>query len=474
MRTAITLDSTSTIPLHRQLYDAWRRGILSGRFCSGQRLPSSRELSTTLRIARSTVTQAYEQLLAEGYLESKHGSGTYVCKELPDEAMRPQSVAKNRARGMAPIKLSRFGQRLTEDYIYAPQPAGHICFSNWGPDLTQFPLSIWRKLLLRGLRKPLPAILNYAQQSQGLESLRAEIAAYVTRSRAVRCTPEQIVVLSGSQQALDFCARLLLECGDSVAFEDPGYLGTRRIFGAYGLKLRPAQVDAEGMNVQRLRGNIRLAYVTPSHQFPSGVAMSLRRRLELLAWARTQRAVIVEDDYDSEFRYTGPPLPALQGLAGDVPVVYCGTFSKVMFPSLRIGFVVLPTQLVAPFARAKWISDRHCPIPEQLALTEFLREGHLERHIRRMRKLYGERRRVLSESLHGEFGSDVTIHGDDAGMSLVARFADARIAERATRNRVQLISTRIFYAGKAPANEFIFGYSTLGTKAIREGIRRLR
>jgi GntR family transcriptional regulator/MocR family aminotransferase len=473
MRAAIALDAGSSVPLHRQIYDAWRVGILAGRFRPGDRLPSTRELAVTLEVARSTVSQAYEQLLAEGYLQATRGAGTFVCRELPEALSRPPVAVTREAKRPPALRLSALAERLRDDFRMPAQPRGFICFSRWGPDLERFPLALWRKLVTRAMRTATPDTLDYAAQSRGLDSLRREIAAYVARSRAVHCSYEQVVIVNGSQQALDLCARLLAEPGDEVGFENPGYLGTRRIFQAQGLRLRPARIDGEGMVPGDLRGNVRLVYVTPSHQFPTGVAMSLARRLELLAWARRHRAVIVEDDYDSEYRYNGPALPSLQGLASDVPVVYCGTFSKVMFPGLRIGYAVLPTQLVDIFARAKWLVDRQTPVLDQMALTAFLSEGHLERHIRRMRRLYGDRRQALVAAVATHFGDSARVSGDPAGMHVLVRFDDPGIAERATANKVLLLKTSDYYLARPPQNEFILGFSGLGEKAIREGIARL-
>lgn len=473
MRAAITVDPSSATPVHRQIYEAWRDGILSGRFGGGVRVPSTRELAAALAVARSTVTQAYEQLIAEGYLQPTRGSGTFVCRELPETLLRARPVAKRKNAAPAEIALSRLGARLTQDFVYPPRPAGFICFSQWSPDLDQFPFALWHRLLNRHLRRPVHALFDYAVEPSGHAALQQEITAYVARSRAVQCAPEQVVVVNGSQQALDLCARLLLDPGDTVAFEDPGYLGTRRVFNAYDAKLRPVRVDTEGLVVADLGERARLVYVTPSHQFPTGVAMSLARRLALIEWARRHRAVILEDDYDSEYRYSGPPLPSLQGLAGDVPVIYCGTFSKVMFPGLRVGYVIVPPALVPVFTRAKWLSDRQTPVLEQAALADFLREGHLERHIRRMRRLYGRRREVLVESLQRHFGDAAQIIGDPAGMHLLVRFDDERIAERARRNKVQLVSSAAYYLSKAPPNEFVLGFSSLGERTIREGVKRL-
>jgi GntR family transcriptional regulator/MocR family aminotransferase len=473
MRSAITIDVASAMPIHRQIYEAWRAGILSGRFRGGERVPSTRELADGVGVSRSTVTQAYEQLIAEGYLQATHGSGTYVCRELPDRLLRPRPAPGRRGAETAPIHLSRFGARLRDDFVYPATPPGFICFSRWGPDLEHFPFALWRSLITRHLRKAEPELFDYAKSAQGYLRLRREIAAYVGRSRAVQCVPEQIIIVNGSQQALEFCARLLLEPGETVVFENPGYLGTRRIFAAHGAELRPVPIDPEGLVVDNIGEKARLVYVTPSHQFPTGVSMSLQRRLALIEWARRHRAVIIEDDYDSEYRYGGPPLPALQGLAHDVPVVYCGTFSKVMFPGLRVGYVVVPRSLAPTFTRAKWLTDRHTSMLEQAALADFLSEGHLERHIRRMRRLYGRRREALVDALSRHFGDAVRVCGDPAGMNVLARFDDDAIEQRALKHKVQLASASAYYLTKAPRNEFVLGFSTLGERTIREGVKRI-
>jgi GntR family transcriptional regulator/MocR family aminotransferase len=290
---------------------------------------------------------------------------------------------------------------------------------------------------------------------------------------------EQVVIVNGSQQGLDLCVRLLLDRGDEVAFENPGYQGARQIFQAHGARLRPARIDPDGVVIGDLGRKTRLVYVTPSHQFPTGVSMSLARRLELIEWARGHRgstskgSAIIEDDYDSEYRYSGAPLPALQGLAHGVPVIYIGTFSKVMFPGLRIGYVVAPERLVPALKRAKWLADRHTSLLDQAALTDFIREGHLERHIRRMRRLYGRRRQVLVESLARHFGAGAQVRGDAAGMHLLVKFDDDRIAERASANKVLLMSASAYYLTKAPRGEYIFGFSSIGERTIREGVKRL-
>jgi len=326
---------------------------------------------------------------------------------------------------------------------------------------------------MRRLRSAAPELFDYSDESSGIEPLRTEIAAYVARSRAVHCTPDQVVIVNGSAQGIDLCMRLLLEPGDDVAIENPGYHGAHRILAGYGARLRPARIDENGIVIPDLGNKARVVYVTPSHQFPTGVAMSLTRRLELLEWARRHNAVVMEDDYDSEYRYSGPPLPSLQGLAAGVAVIYIGTFSKVMFPSLRIGYVIAPPGLVAPLKRAKWLADRHTPVPEQAALADFIAEGHLERHIRRMRRTYGARRNALVESLGRYFGDRAEVHGDAAGMHLLVRFNDPKIAEKAQAAKVQLASSAACYLTEPPEGEFILGFSAVSEHAIRAAIRRL-
>ena len=473
MRVAMVLERSSGLPLHRQIYEQWRSGILTGRFRRGERVPSSRELAATLDVSRSTVTECYEQLIAEGYLDAAQGSGTFVCRELPDAALRA-GRARVAVDGDQPVtRFSRYGAGLNDDFLYPATPAGFIRFTHWRPDLERFPFALWRKLLTRRLRSTAAELFDYAEQSGGYEPLRREIAAYVARSRAVRCNPEQVVIVNGSQQGLDLCVRLLLEPGDQVAFENPGYQGASRIFQAYGARLKPAGIDSDGVVVGELAGKARLVYATPSHQFPTGVSMSLARRLELIEWARGHGAAIIEDDYDSEYRYSGAPLPSLQGLARGVPVIYIGTFSKVMFPGLRIGYVIAPQQFVTRLKRAKWLADRHTSVLEQAALTDFIREGHLERHIRRMRRLYGRRREVLVDSLARHFGNRAKVRGDAAGMHLLVRFDDGGLEKRAAAAKVVLVSASPYYLAKPQPGEFIFGFSSISERAIREGVKRL-
>lgn len=267
--------------------------------------------------------------------------------------------------------------------------------------------------------------------------------------------------------------RLLVDAGGEVAVEDPGYPGARQLAAAHGARLNPVGITPDGLRISDISDSARLIYVTPSHQFPTGVSMSLARRLDLIEWARSRGAVIIEDDYDSEYRYSGPPLPALQGLTDTVPVIYLGTFSNVMFPGLRIGYVIVPRGLVRPFERAKWLADRYTPMLEQAALADFLREGHLERHIRRMRRLYKRRRETLLGALGRYFGDDAMVMGDAAGMFTLVRFSDVRIRARAERNGVHVLAADGYYLSGKSRNEFVLGYSATGERVIAAGVKRL-
>jgi GntR family transcriptional regulator/MocR family aminotransferase len=473
MRTAVVIDRSSPVPLSRQIYDFWRSGILSGRFAAGERIPSTREVAAGLDLSRGTITAAYEQLVSEGYFQTTHGSGTFVCRQLPEKLLHAASAARRRGEHGVPAPLSSFGRRLQEDFRYLRRRPGYICLSHWGPDLSLFPLALWHRSYVRSLRGLGPEALNYTDQARGYEPLCEEIAKHVARSRAVTCSADQVVVVNGSQQGLDLCARLLLDSGDEVAIENPCYAGASRIFEACGARLRPIQVDDEGMACSRLNETTRLAYVTPTHQFPTGVAMSLRRRLELIDWARRNQAAIIEDDYDSEYRYSGAPTPSLQGLASDIPVIYCGTFSKVMFPGLRVGYLIVPKPMVTAFTRAKWLTDNHTTTHQQAALYQFMKDGHLERHIRRMRRTYGLRRAALVESLHRYFGERVSVLGEAAGMHAYVRFRDPGVAARAERHKVQLREVGPYFLEKAPNNELMIGFSMSPERTLREAIRRL-
>jgi GntR family transcriptional regulator / MocR family aminotransferase len=482
----ISLDNRSPVPLHRQLYEEIRKSILTGRLTAGASLPSTRTLALSLGVSRSTVTQSYDQLISEGYLQTYVGSGTKVSEHLPDDLLQvaPPKTHKLRAeaRKTPSPKLSRYGESLADAAPFEPtEPRMPIHFKYGIPALDEFPMDIWRRLLLRHCRADRSRLLDYAETAQGEPGLRAAIVGYLGRSRATRCTADQVIIVNGSQQAIDLVTKVLVDRGDRVALENPGYLGARRSFLAQGARLEPVPVDEQGIIVERLparsSSQAKLIYVTPSHQFPTGAVLCLPRRLELIAWAADAGAMIVEDDYDSEFRYSSRPIPALQGLDENENVIYAGTFSKILFPSLRVGYLVVPPPLVRIFVRARWLSDRQTPTLEQRVLADFINEGYLERHLRRMRTLYDRRRQTLSRSLKQHFGDRVTILGENAGMHLMARLetgrTDEEVLRRAREAGVGIISARIYYLTDARAGEFVFGYANVSERKIQEGVRRL-
>jgi GntR family transcriptional regulator / MocR family aminotransferase len=484
MDIAFRLDNKNTRSLRRQLYKEMREAILSGRLSAGSRIPSTRALAQSFGISRTTVTECYEDLISEGYLYARIGSGTFVCDQLPEHLLR---VAPSRSTVVAKqphpaVRLSAYGKRVSAvSVVNDVGGEARTNFKHWRPAFDHLPLRVWRRLIARHARAAEPKNFDYSDDARGYGPLREAISKYIARSRAVRCDSSQIFICAGAQRAMDLITRVLVDPEDEIAFEDPGYLGARNIFAAQGAKLLPVHVDESGLNVSQLKSKssakTRFVYVSPSHQFPSGVLLALSRRLELLAWAHDQNAFVIEDDYDSEYRYGGRPVPALQGLDQTERVIYVGTFSKVLFPSLRLGFMVLPQSMVEPIARAKWLSDRQSPLIEQCALTDFINEGHLERHIRRMRTLYGQRRQALVNAFAQHLDGRATIRGDDAGMHLMVRFTtpldDEELIRRAEQRGVQLTSARPFYLKTPYNNEFIFGYSNLTERQIRLGVQRL-
>ncbi len=427
----IILDQSASAPLYRQLYERLRAEILAGQLEAGARLPSTRVLASELGVSRNTTALAYEQLQLEGYIESRVGDGTRVARLQPEQQFEVTRNAEDQyttvTSGPQTAVLARRGQLLVNTpypgELYANQvSAGTSPFRAGQPDVAYFPYETWARLVARHARQSLQAVSLY-QNAQGHFPLREAIAAHIGITRGVHCSPEQIILTAGSQGALDLVARVLLDPGDLVWVEDPGYLGARGAFLAAGARLVAVPVDREGIDVEagrQLCREARLAIVTPSHQFPTGVTMSLSRRLALLEWGREAQAWIVEDDYDSEYRFSGRPLEALQGLDSAGRVMYIGTFSKVLFPSLRLGYLVAPSELLKGFIAARRFIDVHLPLLEQMALADFIAEGHFARHLRKMRLLYLERRNALVDALTRELGDILDVAVPEAGMHLVA------------------------------------------------------
>jgi GntR family transcriptional regulator/MocR family aminotransferase len=451
-----------------QVYRGIRGAIVDGRIGVNERLPASRDLGRQLRVSRNTVLAAYERLISEGYLRGQVGAGTYVNQHFP-----AGKRARSKTQSTVP-RLSTFGRRLSAPKAIVPRRNLPFDFRPGIPDLTHFPITAWRRISARQSRT-LSASNAYYGDAAGDPQLRNAIANHFSRSRALNCTPDDVIVVSGSQQALDIIARLLIEPGDMVAIENPTYPAALATFKAAGARIVPVPVDSEGICTDRLPAKAKLIYVTPSHQFPLGVPMSLRRRRALLDWAERNQVVIVEDDYDSEFRYGGRPLDALQGLDKCESVIYLGTFSKMLFPSLRMGFVIVPPNLHRVFLSAKWMTDRHTESNEQRVIADFIREGYLSRYIRRMQRIYADRQTVLLQSLEQQLPIVKPLPAM-AGLHLAGFLpsdiaADELIA-RSAATGVGLYSIAPFYVTR-PRSGLMFGFGFCDAKDIAEGVARV-
>ena len=462
-------------PLFGQVYAGLRKAILSGAFKSGERLPSTRELAQQLGVSRTVVLLAYDQLLAEGFAAGRPGSGTYVSAAI--SPAKPSSSSESSAK----MRLSRFGKAAAAAWSTMNVPSRRLPvlpydFAYGRSDLATFPFALWRRLLLRCARKVSVVELDYGQAG-GNASLREAICAHLRRSRAVNCDPSQVIVVNGSQQALDLVARVLLQPGDTVALEDPGYQGTTEILRAAGVRLLPVSVDDQGLDPSRLPSGARVVFVTPSHQFPTGGILPLARRMALLKWAARRDAVIVEDDYDGEFRYEGQALESLQGLDRDSRVIYVGTFSRTIFSALRIGYLVVPKSLVAAFSAGKWLCDRHTPSLEQGTLSEFISSGMYERYLRRVRRRNAARREVLLEAVDRYLGDRVQISGAAAGAHVVlwptARISEGALIAAAASRGVGLYPISPYYLKRPSRTGVLLGYSRVTESQILEGVRRL-
>jgi GntR family transcriptional regulator/MocR family aminotransferase len=475
---SIALDPTAPQPLSRQLYFAVRDAILEARLKPGARLPSSRSLARDLAVSRNTVMAAFEQLLAEGYIEGRVGAGSFVSRELPEETLHARAAlaARRRGGGKAP-GLSRRGAELAAlgDDTIRPR-----AFSPGLPELAAFPFEDWARLLAKHWRAP-PRSFLIGGDPAGHPPLREAIAGYLGAARAVACTAEQVFIVSGAQQALDLTVRVLIDTGDRVWVEEPGYPGLRGVLLAGGAELVPVPVDAEGLDVEagrHLAARARMACVSPSHQYPLGATMSLARRLALLDWASEADAFVLEDDYDSEYRYAGKPLAALQGLDADGRVIYVGTMSKVMFPGLRLGYMVVPRHLVGAFRAVRRLADTHPPMSIQPALAEFIDAGHLSGHIRRMRALYAARQRALLEACRTHLAPWLSVAPDDAGMHLVAGVRegldDRIVSAAARRHGVEAPALSTYYTSLRPRRGLLLGYAGIPEREIGHAAARLR
>lgn len=463
-------------PAGRWLFDAVRTAILESRLVPGARLPATRDLARQYGLSRGTIVGAFEQLRAEGYVSAVVGAGTFVSRVLPDTLLR---VPRRAIRAPAPHRqqerrLSAFASRIVPFPPFVARPLR--AFRANVPAIDLFPIQLWTRIISRRMRRA-PASLLVGSAPSGYRPLQKAVAGYLSAARGVRCSADQVLIVSGAQEALDLVARVIVDPGDRVCVEDPGYIGAEGVLLSIGAKIHRAAVDDEGMVIpgSRVR-DIRLVYTTPSHQYPLGMSMSLRRRLALLEWARSSGAIIIEDDYDSEFRYAGRPLPALQGLDRHGLVCFVGSFSKVLFPSLRLGYLVVPADLIETFVNARSILSRHAPLLEQAVLCDFITDGHFARHIRRMREVYAERLDVLLKGARQNLAGVLEVSPVEAGLQTVGwlrRGVDGeRLQAVVARRNVEVVPLgKVGHDGTRHALQL--GFAAVDADEIRRGVEVL-
>lgn len=453
---AIRLTSHRDQGLGQQLYVALRGWIESGELAAGEALPSSRQLARELSIARNTALSALDRLAAEGFVVSRPGAGLFVARLALAEAIHQAPIAPQKRQ------LSRRGDDLLADC--ALSGGHHRAFAPGIPALDLFPREQWQRLLRRHQQRAPESWLAY-QSGGGVKALKTALYDYLRLSRSVRCTPEQILITQGAQQGFELIARMLTDPGDGAWIEEPGYVGAQVALKAAGLSLVPVPVDAEGIDIERAPQGAppKLIYVTPSHQYPAGVTMSLARRLALLETARAQGSWIIEDDYDSEFRYSSPPLASLQGLMDQAPVIYVGTFSKVLYPGLRLGYLVLPEALVEPFQRANARINREGQYAVQAALAEFIEQGHFSRHVARMRRAYRSRQAALRRALAPAVDKGLTLSDGHAGMHLLAGLenvaCEQTLVAAGRAQGIQLSPLSRYFTGPPAQAGLVLGYA---------------
>ncbi|MEY2497681.1 MAG: GntR family transcriptional regulator / MocR family aminotransferase [Verrucomicrobiota bacterium] len=479
----IRLDRAAVEPLHQQLYRQIRDELASGNFHDrSSRLPSSRALAADLEVSRETVDLAFAKLHAEGYLRSKIGSGTFVAEPLPEIFL---SAGKPKT-GPPVERPPRLAGRLGK--ILDPRAGKELDVGRGGteavslrpglPAVDEFPMAVWERLRAQVLAKKGANLLRYAS-SHGDVDLRKAVAAYLCDSRGARCHAEQIVIVGAMQQAMLISALALLDPGDSAWIEDPGFKQARRVFNFVGAKVIPRPIDQEGIVIGPVTDQSapKIVFVTPSHQFPLGVTMSLQRRRALIDFARTRDAFIFEDDYNSEFRFNGPPLPCLQAMDNVGRVIYAGTMSKILFPSLRLGFLCVPEALIDPMIKVKAVMDQHSSAIDQATLARFLTEGFFLSHVKRIRKIYGERRDYFIEQFHKFLGEHFTLEIPEAGLHFVATLRDAENFPLFLRARTEtgIMPTKLsFYCIEAEAGPaFLFGFAAWSRAQVREALAKL-
>jgi GntR family transcriptional regulator/MocR family aminotransferase len=474
----IRVDPGAPVGLQQQIYAGVRRAILDGVLPPGTRVPSSRALAADLSVSRTTSLLALEQLLSEGYLTARPGSGTFVALELPDDLPGARGSRPSRSPRHPP--LSKRGKALaaarppSERLAGPPRP-----FRIGIPAVDLFPVRLWSQLWTRRLRFATPSQLDYGETA-GFPALRQAIAEHVRAARGTECDPDQVFVVSGAQRAMDLLCQLLLDPGDEAWMEEPGYPGARSALVAAGARIRPVPVDEDGLDVEagaRRGPRARLVYVTPSHQFPLGVPMSLPRRLALLQWAGAAGAWVIEDDYDSEFRYGARPIPCLHGLDGDGRVVYVGSFSKTLFPALRLGFMIVPQDLHRELLAVRRATKVHPARLDQAVLADFMLGGHYERHLRRVRAAYRERLEALQHAAARRCGGALRLRPVRTGLHAVADLVDVdarRVYEAAAGRGVEVMPLSAYYFGRShPQNAIVLGFGGVRADSVEDGMKRL-
>lgn len=472
----LRLDGRKKTPLFRQIYDSIRTAILDGQLSPNSRIPSSRELVEQLGVSRTTVMEALDRLVAEGYLRSVGRSGTFVSDDIPGESpfINTSPLASPSFGEEQPVDVSSYLSNGGKRFEKATGLPGHlgvlIPFRPGVPALDEFPIQIWTKIVRKIWNRVSGTDLTYGNPA-GYEPLRSSIAEYLRAHRGVRCNPDQVIIVNGTQQAFDVIGRLCLDHGDQFLFENPGYVGARNALSAQGAKVIPMPVDENGAQIRKTvkkHPRAKLVYVTPSNQYPMGATLSIERRMELIDWAGETGGVIVEDDYDSEYRYSQKPIPALQGLDSAQRTFYVGSFSKVIFPALSLGYVVVPQAMVSVFKNALSVCSRPASLVDQLILFDFIEQGHFGRHLRRMRKTHASRRQTFVDEFQKRLSNKLTIAGSEAGLHCVGLLkdgsSDAAACSRLEQAGIVTRSLSQYYLPGTPAskrvNGLVFGFAS--------------
>jgi len=478
----IVLDRRTHVPLQRQVYSAIRQAILDGRLSPGTRLPASRTLADDLDVSRTTVVLAYESLLGEGYITSRGSAGSFVASVRVDPSKPRVTRTARTVRDASVEAATQRAVALASAAGGMPnvRPAA-VPFRTGEPALDLFPARLWARLYARRARRSTGALLGYGSEA-GHRPLRSAIAAYVSAARGVRATPDQVILVRGTQQGVHLATRVLLAADDVAWVEDPGYGAARTLLGTTGASIAPIPVDAEGIVVAegiRRAPHARVAHVSASHHFPLGHTMSLARRLALLEWAGKAGTWVLEDDYDSEFRYVGAPIPSLQGLDTHERVIYLGTFSKTMFPALRLGYLIVPGAMVDVFRATQVLGDRIAPSLEHATLAEFIEDGHFTRHVRRMRGVYTERQDALLRAIRRELDGVADASPTGTGMHLVAWLRDraidaARVSRLAYEAGIEAAPVSMYTVKAALPPGLLLGFAAVRPADMGPALRRLR